>query len=246
MTDDQTPRVADGPGDPGWPERLERLNAAEVSPRRAELRRLAEAARKVLHGLVLTDAEDEELREAADRLEDVSALFESTPTRSIYEVAESANSGDPHGFFDHSPMTGRANPLAPPLTLGPNGDRAVAGTAVFGAAYEGPPGYVHGGYVAAAFDEVLGAAQSLSGQPGMTARLSVDYRSPTPLHEELRFVGTFERTEGRKTFTTGTLHAGDQLCAEAQGLFVAIDFGRFEEMKQARESQRTGRSSLDR
>lgn len=246
MTDDDAnPRLTDGPGDPGWPQRLERLNAAEVSPRRAEIRRLADAARQVLHGLVLTDADGDEIRDAADRLEEVSALFDSTAKRSIYEIAESANSADPHGFFDHSPMIGRANPLAPPLTLGPDGDRAVAGTATFGPAYEGPPGCVHGGYVAAAFDEVLGAAQSLSGQPGMTARLAVDYRSPTPLGEELRFVGTFDRTEGRKTFTTGTLHAGDRLCAEAEGLFVAIDFGMFEELKAAREEQQATRSPRD-
>ena len=31
----------------------------------------------------------------------------------------------------------------------------------FGAAYEGPPGSVHGGIIAAAFDEVLGMTQSL-------------------------------------------------------------------------------------
>ena len=54
----------------------------------------------------------------------------------------------------------------------------MVGTATFGAAYEGPPGCVHGGFVAAAFDEVLGSTQSLSGEPGMTGRLTVNYRSP--------------------------------------------------------------------
>ena len=64
-------------------------------------------------------------------------------------------------------MIGRANPLAPPIALELDDDRIV-GRVTFGAAYEGPPGCVHGGYVAAAFDEVLGATQSLSGAPGMT------------------------------------------------------------------------------
>ena len=41
--------------------------------------------------------------------------------------------------------------------------------------------------VAAAFDEVLGFVQSLSGRPGMTGTLTVRYRKPTPLHTELRF-----------------------------------------------------------
>lgn len=225
---------------------MAQLRDAEVSPRRAEVRRLADAARRVLHGLVVTDADEQALRDAADRLEAVATLFDRSAIRSIYEgFAESANSGDPHGFFDHSPMIGRANPIAPPITIRVVDDRTMEGTATFGAAYEGPPGCVHGGYVAAAFDEVLGSAQSLSGTPGMTARLAVDYRSPTPLHEELLFIGRLEKVEGRKIFTTGTVHAGDRLCAEAQGLFVSIGPSKFSELKAARERRSSGPSPRD-
>ena len=202
--------------------------------------RLADAARRVLHGLVMTDADDATISDAADRLEELAARFDTPGSRSIYEgFAEAANSGTPTGFFDHSPMLGRANPLAPPITLEVLDDRTMQGTAVFGSAYEGPPGCVHGGYVAAAFDEVLGSAQSLGGQPGMTARLAVDYRSPTPLHEALRFVGAFDRVEGRKIFTTGAVYAGERLCAEAQGLFVSIDPSTFRELREARSDERT-------
>lgn len=145
----------DGPSSGDWAERLEVLASADISPRRAELRRLADAARRVLHGLVVTDADTDALRDAADQLEAVSMLFDTSAKRSIYEgFAESANSGDPVGFFDHSPMLGRANPLAPPIELRVVDDHTMEGTATFGAAYEGPPGCVHGGYVAAAFDEV--------------------------------------------------------------------------------------------
>ena len=99
---------------------------------------------------------------------------------------------------------------------------------------------MHGGYVAGAFDELLGATQSLSGNPGMTGRLSVSYRSPTPLHAELHLVGEITKVEGRKIFTEGRLYAADadgtqRLCAEAEGLFIAIDFSRFSELKAQRE-----------
>jgi acyl-coenzyme A thioesterase PaaI-like protein len=191
-----------------------------------------------------TDADDAELREAADRLEALASLFDGAAKRSMYEgFAEAANSGDPHAHFDHSPMLGLANPLAPPIRLAIADERTMIGTATFDAGYEGPPGCVHGGYVAAAFDEVLGAAQSLGGSPGMTARLIVNYRSPTPLHEELTITGRFDRAEGRKIFTTGTIHAGDRLCAEAEGLFVSIDPGRFASLKEAREEQRAARAA---
>jgi acyl-coenzyme A thioesterase PaaI-like protein len=133
-------------------------------------------------------------------------------------------------------MFGRANPLAPPIDLA-LGDGVMYGSATFGAAYEGPPGCVHGGYVAAAFDEVLGAAQSLGGRPGMTGRLTVHYRSPTPLKTALHFEGRVDRVEGRKTFTVGTVHAGDRLCAEAEGLFIAIDFAKMVELRQLREQR---------
>ena len=107
--------------------------------------------------------------------------------------------------------------------------------ATFGPAYEGPPGCVHGGYVAAIFDELLGATQSLSGTQGMTAHLEVDYRSPTPLGQELVLRGWLDGTEDRKIWARATLHAGDRLCAEAMALFLAFRPGAFEAMLDARD-----------
>lgn len=98
----------------------------------------------------------------------------------------------------------------------------VVGSAVYGDAYEGPPGCVHGGFIAAGFDEVLGFAQSLSGRPGMTARLEISYRSPTPLHRPVRYAARFDRVDGRKISVSASLHHGDTLCAEATGLFISV------------------------
>jgi acyl-coenzyme A thioesterase PaaI-like protein len=93
----------------------------------------------------------------------------------------------------------------------------------FGTLYEGPPGCLHGGYIAGIFDEVLGAAQTLAGQAGMTGRLTVHYRSPTPLKTDLHLRARLVSVSGRKILCKGTLHAGDRLCAEAEGLFIAVD-----------------------
>jgi acyl-coenzyme A thioesterase PaaI-like protein len=234
------------PGSPGWANQLNELRTLDPSPRRAELIRLSEGVRAVLHRLVQTGAPVELIAEAADQVEQVAALLAEHHRASIYEgFAESANAGDPFAFFDHSPMLGKANPLAPPIELWLE-DGEIHGRATFGAAYEGPPGCVHGGFVAAAFDEVLGSTQSLSGAPGMTGRLTVHYRSPTPLHTELRFVGALESVTGRKILTSGTLHAGDVLCAEAEGLFISIDPQRFLELRQQRdERQRAAAEQAD-
>ena len=61
----------------------------------------------------------------------------------------------------------------------------------------------------------------------MTGTLTVRYRNPTPLHQELRFEGRLERVEGRKIFTTGTCRVGSTLTAEAEGIFISVDFERF-------------------
>lgn len=227
--------AVNAPGSPGWAARINDLRAVDPSPRRTELHRLADGVRGVLHRLVQTSAPIELIAEVADDLERAVSRLSRHESASIYEgFAEAANAGEPFGFFDHSPMLGRANPLAPPIELELVGDR-MHGRATFGAAYEGPPGCVHGGFVAAAFDEVLGSTQSLSGAPGMTGRLTVHYRAPTPLHTPLRFEGALESVTGRKILTKGWLWAGDVLCAEAEALFISIDFAKFAALKQRRE-----------
>ncbi len=204
----------------------------------AQKRRLAAAMRLVIERLTTSDAPEAELRVAADRLETYAGALATHPRlRFVHGFAESANAGDVAAFFDRSPLIGLANPLAPPMSIAKTGERTAEGRATFGTAYEGPPGHVHGGFVAAAFDEVLGFVQSLSGRPGMTGTLVVRYRKPTPLHTELRFEAEYLRHEGRKLFTEARLYAGDALCAESEGIFVSIARERFEELE-ARRAER--------
>ena len=226
MTDPRLEPLSEG----GVEERIEKLRAADVTPRRMEMRRVGDATRRVIARLVATKATEEELRAAADALEEIAATLEKYPQGRLYEgFAESANAGDPHAFFDHSPVMGLANPLAAPLRLEVR-DNKVHGTVRFGPAYEGPPGAVHGGYVACAFDEVLGLTQSIGGSPGMTGTLTVKYRQPTPLHTDLRFEAEITGREGRKIFTQGWLWAGDDLTAEAEGIFISVDMSKVAEL----------------
>jgi acyl-coenzyme A thioesterase PaaI-like protein len=208
----------------------------EVGPRVTELRRLASATRRMIEELMSTSASIDAVAEAAELVEGAVELLAGHPhDRSEDHVSESAVAGDPGSFLEFSPLIGRSNPIAPPLEL-TLVDGRVVGTGVFGSAYEGPPGHVHGGHIAAAFDEVLGMVQSTTKKPGMTGLLSVRYRSPTPLHEVLMFSGEVVKVEGRKIFTRATLHHGDTLCAESEGLFISIDFSRFADLAGGRSS----------
>ena len=98
----------------------------------------------------------------------------------------------------------------------------VVATATYGAAYEGPPGCVHGGMIAAAFDQVFNVANLMLGNPGPTASLQLHYRRPTPLGVALRFEGWQERLDGRRVHVRGRLLAGDRVTVEASGVFVVV------------------------
>jgi acyl-coenzyme A thioesterase PaaI-like protein len=217
-------------------ERWQDIPTSRLTVRQVEMRRLADSMRIIVERLVQTAAPTEALIDAADALARVALRFDEVGSHGTrYEgFAEAANAGgDPSAIFEHSPFIGKANPISPPIRLG-EVDGRVHAEVVFGSAYEGPPGCVHGGYVAGAFDEVLGATQSLSGAPGMTGTLTVRYRHPTPLHTPLRFIGELRAVEGRKIFTDGFLYAGDVLCAEAEGIFISVDAARFQGLLEAR------------
>ena len=202
----------------------------------AQKRRLAAAMRLVIGRLVESNAPENELSAAADGLERYAERLSKHPRlRGLEGYAESANSGDIAAFFDQSPVIGLSNPLAPPVSVRRVGELTAEAHANFGIAYEGPPGCVHGGWVAAAFDEVLGFVQSLAGSPGFTGTLTVRYRKPTPLHTDLRFEVRVTGTERRKTFAEGKLFAGDVLTAEAEAIFIAADRERFMALMAQRE-----------
>ena len=231
------------PGSAGWAAAIQELRDIEPSPRRAALFRVADAIRDVLHRMVQTSAPNEVIEAAAADVEAAAERFAPYTNKSMYEgFAESANAGEPFGFFDHSPMLGQANPLAPPIQLWLEGDR-IRGHRHVRRRLRGP---ARAACTAATSrrpsTRCSGSTQSLSGSPGMTGRLTVHYRKPTPLETELRFVGWIESVEGRKILTKGELWAGDLLCAEAEGLFISIEPGKFADLRPSATGARRGSS----
>ncbi len=219
----------------------------DLSPRRRATWRVGDALRLILDRMVDTRSPESDLNTIAEQLEATAehlGQFEFGRRYEGFAEASTAGGGPPSGHVDFSPLLGRANPMAPPMRLRVEGTTVIADV-TFGHAYEGPPGHVHGGLVAAAFDEVLGAAQAMSGNPGMTGNLSISYRRPTPLHIPLRFEATVDRVEGRKIFCSSQLlspDAGDpdgevHVRAEATGLFISVDFGKIARMTAERNKR---------
>jgi hypothetical protein len=223
---------------PGWP--YADPAQGEFAGFWEQKRRLAAAMRRTVGLMTCADIPEQELSRLADTVERLADRLASFPRTSRTEgYSESANAGRTDALFDHSPVIGLSNPLSAPLRLWRDGER-TGGSAVYGDAYEGPPGCLHGGFVAAAFDELLGFAQSVTGAPGMTARLIVQYRKPTPLATELRFDAGVDKVEGRKIYASGTVRVGDEVTAEAEGLFVSVNRDQFASVLAA-NAERVGR-----
>jgi len=128
----------------------------------------------------------------------------------------------PAGRRVFNPVTGPGSGLAPPLVVRRDGD-GVVGEATLGLAYEGPPGFVHGGMSALLMDQLLGSAAAAAGLWGMTAHLELDYRGPLPLEQKLVLRARVAENEGRKSVITGTIAVADdpgRVLVEARGVFV--------------------------
>jgi acyl-coenzyme A thioesterase PaaI-like protein len=120
----------------------------------------------------------------------------------------------------YSPVSGKRNPIAPPLRLWKAGDSEVRGEVVFSPTYAGPPDAVHGGIIAAVFDEILAMSNVISGKAGFTGTLTIKYRKKTPLNTPIELWGMNVRQDGRKQLCRGEMRVNGEVTASAEGLFI--------------------------
>jgi hypothetical protein len=194
------------------------------------INRSAAAIRRITSMIVGQPLSDEALAGAADDLTAVADTLAVLAETSKRPRRQPDRSGHPADFFPTSPMIGYANPIAPPVDVwsdvGENGQKEIRGRVTFDYQYEGPPTCVHGGVIAALFDEFLGSANIIANKAGMTGTLTVRYRRPTPLLAPLDVVARFTGMERRKIFSWGGLYHDGELTAEAEGIFIEVQPGR--------------------
>jgi acyl-coenzyme A thioesterase PaaI-like protein len=182
--------------------------------------RLADALRRLIEHAVVSDVPDEAIVEIAEQLELIDERLSAFP-HSRFRPRSLPDFNDLQATFRGDPIMGEHNPLAPPVMVERDGE-TIRGKVNLGAAYEGPPGYVHGAIIAGIFDMLLGMANIASGNPAMTGTLKIKYLRPTPLHTDLAFETRTDRVDGRKVHTKGTLHVDGEPTAEAEAVFVRI------------------------
>lgn len=93
-----------------------------------------------------------------------------------------------------------------------------------GKRYTGPPGHCHGGIIATILDDAMSKLNKLRDLPAATAKMTVEYLRPVPLHQMLSVqsheVGRRGRRLTRIAEITGTRGT---VLARSRGVFVILD-----------------------
>lgn len=181
----------------------------------SQLRRLNEAA-------VRSTADPEALRRVADQAAALAAELEKE-RRHLGVLSELDDLAA--GLRAYSPVTGDANPLAPPVTM-ERIENGAKGRFTLGAAYEGPPGLSHGGITAMILDEFMGWSAGHSGNPAMTVALELTYAQPVPLGIPLVVEAVIVERNGRTIQVKGGIAAEadpETALVTAKGTFIELE-----------------------
>jgi hypothetical protein len=122
----------------------------------------------------------------------------------------SDDDGSRRVYLDHATDIGAFNPCFPDYHFDHFDAETASGRVAFPLVYEGPPGLVHGGFLAVFFDCVMQHQNCLAGLSGKTRSLKVTFRRPTPVLTDLRF--DIARSEGeRGIISTARLLLDDEV-----------------------------------
>jgi len=186
----------------------------QTLPLAAVLRRLAGSVQSLESEHPIVDDLTSTLVVAEGRLASLA------PPSLIPRVGRGVDS-DGRVYLDHSRNVGSYNPCFPVYDIGVDVNRAW-GRVEFPVVYEGPPGVVHGGFLAVFFDSVIQHHNCDVGVAGKTTTLSLRFLRPAPLLSILDF--TIERSvaSDRIASSAELLESGVLLC-EAEMTAVASD-----------------------
>ncbi len=201
------------------------LRDAAPSPGRIQVRAAADELRRLSVALLRADTDrfdgtelDRLLGHLRDACDDL-ALLPAIPA----DLTPAGRITAPTFLSERSPVSGAANVVAAPLTM-THLPGLTRGVATFTELHEGPSRHVHGGVIAATFDELLGVAQVHSGAAGYTTELTIRFRKITPLFEPIVHEARVVDRDDRNIHVEATSFrqaAPDVVLAQAAGTFRA-------------------------
>jgi acyl-coenzyme A thioesterase PaaI-like protein len=103
------------------------------------------------------------------------------------------------------------------------GEPVLYARAWFGRTTMGPPGHVHGGAMAAALDEAMGAVCWMNDLQTVAATITISFVAMLPIETETTVEASIERVDGRKVHLRSTLTDPlGKTIATGTGLFVVL------------------------
>jgi len=128
---------------------------------------------------------------------------------------------DPLRHHDLCFGCGQANLFGLQLELEQRPDGGVEGRFFVKQDHQGPPGYAHGGVLAAALDEAMALLLTGEGTVALTGRLEVDLLAPAPVGAFVRVRARLEDADERKIRLAAEASGEDGIqLASARGTFV--------------------------
>jgi len=195
---------------------VENISAEEIARLRGIYEPLTESVRELVDTVIRTQADAQTVAAVKADIDAAVARLRSTQIDGAFGVRRTT-SGESMGWGNA--VIGIRNALAPPLEIHHEPDGRRWTDFHLGAAYEGPPGHVHGGVSALILDHVLGEAASPDRKPRFTGSITVRYLRATPLGR-LHAEAVITRTDGFKTFCAGHIADAEGITVEAEGVFI--------------------------
>lgn len=194
---------------------FEEISAAEHDRLQAMYSPLTDSVRRLIQAGIQSGADEATIREAQSLVEAAVEKLGGTGDSDQVRLAVGQRP-----VVWGNPVTGFRNAVAPPLVMHEEPDGLWWSEFELGEAYQGPPGWVHGGVLALVLDQLLGEAASDGlTKPLFTGTITLRYLRGTPLGK-LRAEAAIERTDGYKTFVSGHMCDAEGKTVEAEGIFI--------------------------
>jgi len=198
------------------------VSAAEIDRMRTVYGALADSVRELIDATIRTEVDADEVAAVKAEIDAATARLRSRQCDGPFGVRFTTGGAR---LAWGNPVIGIRNPIAPPLKIERDAEGGVFTDFHLGAAYEGPPGHVHGGISALVLDHVLGEVAANEETPRFTGTITLRYLRPTRLGE-LHAEARITRTDGFKAYAAGHLADDEGITVEAEGIFIQPKWAR--------------------
>lgn len=195
---------------------IDDLSADDIAELRAVYGPLTESVRELIDATIRTEADAQTVAAVKVAIDDAVRRLRENQLDGAFGVRRTTSG---QSIAWGNAVVGERNPMAPPVVTERDEYGRVWADFVLGAAYEGPPGHVHGGVSALILDHILGEAASPDRLPRFTGSITMRYLRPTPLGP-LHAEAAITESDGVKTFCKGHIADSHGVTVEAEGVFI--------------------------